>query len=96
MIDLYIIPLGTEREALQLTNQLRKSGLAVDIEMLSRRLGKSLDLANRCNIPYVLVLGEEELESGQVKVKEMATGREISISLQEVGSRIKQELIMSK
>ncbi len=80
-VDLYVIPLGTEKEALKLANQLRKNEIAVDIQMEGRRLKKSLDYANRNNIPYVIILGENELRAGKVMVKNMFTGDEIEVSL---------------
>ena len=43
-----------------------------------------MDYANRVNIPYVIVLGENEINEGKVKVKEMNTGKEYEISLDNI------------
>ena len=73
--DVYIIPLGTVRESLELANQLRQDRIAVDIEMDNRKLKKSLDYANKKGIPLVIILGENELKAGIVKIKNMLTGQ---------------------
>ncbi|MCK9910353.1 His/Gly/Thr/Pro-type tRNA ligase C-terminal domain-containing protein, partial [Microbacteriaceae bacterium K1510] len=62
--DLFIIPLGTETACLPLTRKLRAAGLRVEMEMGGKRLKKSLEYANKENIPYVLIVGEEETAAG--------------------------------
>ena len=71
IIDLYIIPIGTEIEALKLANNLRNLKYNVELEMQGRKLKKCLDYANREKIPYVIILGEDELTSKKVTVKNM-------------------------
>lgn len=88
-IDFYIIPLGTEKESLKLASQLRQSGWSVDIDMTGRRLKKSLDYANKENIPYVLIYGEDELKSGIVKFKDMEKGEEKALPLQDLPQQLK-------
>jgi histidyl-tRNA synthetase len=51
--------------------------------MTKRNLKKSLDYANKEGIPFVIILGEEELKSGLVKVKDMQKGEEKIVSLNE-------------
>lgn len=77
--DFYIIPLGTESACLKLATTLRQNGLNVDIDMTGRRLKKSLDFANKQQIPYVIILGENELKSGEISVKDMKTGKEYKL-----------------
>ena len=72
--DIFIIPMGTEIESLKLANQFRKNGYNVDIEMNKRKLKKSLDYANREKIKYVIVIGTDEISSGQLKIKNMDDG----------------------
>lgn len=59
-------------------------GLKVEVEMQKRKLKKSLEFANKENIPYVLILGEEEVRSQYCQVKEMATGEETTFSFDDV------------
>ena len=80
-ISFYIIPMGTEIEALNLADKIRSLGYNVDIEMKGRKLKKSLDFANRENIPYVIIIGENEVASGKVTVKDMNNQNNFEIEL---------------
>lgn len=84
-VDLHIIPLGTDRFCLKLATELRNKGLSVDIDMADRKLKKSLDYANKQRVPYVTVIGENELESGVLLLKEMKTGKEFRVCMEKLG-----------
>lgn len=77
----YIIPMGVDMEALSLADTLRSYGYNVDVEMKGRKLKKSLDFANRENIPYVIIVGEDEVKSGKVIVKDMINQNNFEIDL---------------
>jgi histidyl-tRNA synthetase len=53
------------------------------------RLGKQLRYADRKGIPYVLILGPDELAAGQVVLKELASGEQDAYSEEEVVARLK-------
>ena len=80
-IKFYIIPMGVDMEALSLADTLRSYGYNVDIEMKGRKLKKSLDFANRENIPYVIIVGEDEVKTGKVIVKDMINQNNFEIDL---------------
>lgn len=71
IIDIFIIPIDTKLESLKLANSIRSLGYKVDIEMNDKKVKKSLDYANKENIPYVIVLGEDEIKNGIFKLKDM-------------------------
>ncbi|MER2192249.1 MAG: histidine--tRNA ligase [Solibacillus sp.] len=74
LVDIYIIPLGTEQEALCLATALRARGKRVEVELSRKKLRKAMDKANRENVPNVIVLGEQEVAEGMYKLKNMRTG----------------------
>ena len=84
LYDLFIIPLDTKIECLKLANDLREKGLKVIIEMNDKKLKKSLDWANRNNIPYVIVLGETELNNNEIELKDMLNSNNIKIKLDDL------------
>ena len=49
-----------------------------------RKLRKSLEYADRLAIPFVMVLGEDELKSGRVKVKNMLVGSEVETAIEDL------------
>ena len=79
--DIYIIPIDTEIESIKLANRLRNLNYNVEIDMLKRKLKKSLDYANKVKIPYVIILGETEVTEKKFKLKNMYTGEETIIEL---------------
>ncbi len=81
--QVYIIPLGRPLEALKLVTELRRKGIAVDMEMQGRRVGKSMAYASRLGIPYVIVLGDNEVSEGSVSIRNMNNGSEINASMAE-------------
>lgn len=83
-IDLYIIPLNTLKESLKLANKLRNQNLKVEVEMQPRKIKKSLDYANKENIPYIIILGEDELKSNKLKIRNMNNKIETEISLDNI------------
>ncbi len=72
---------ATRSEAIQFAQKLRDSGISTEIDLKGRPLGKQLEYANATRIPYLIVLGPQELQSRSVKIKEMATRTEMEVSL---------------
>lgn len=92
-VEFYIIPMGTEVESMKLAQELRRNGFYVDIEMTGRKLKKSLDYANKEKIPYVIIMGEEELKSQTVKLKDMMKAEEKNIPLGELIQYLEARII---
>lgn len=93
--DLYIIPLGTPAKsvALSLSDELRTYDLTVEISFGDRPLKSAMKNADKSGAGYVLVLGDSELASGTVELKEMRTGATTSVSLASLVSTITAELL---
>ena len=82
--EFYIIPMNTEIESLKLANEIRNLGYNVEIEMNNRKFKKSMDYANREKIPYVIVLGEDEISKKSFNIKNMFTGEQIEIQFNDL------------
>jgi histidyl-tRNA synthetase len=81
--DLFIIPLGDESKSTALTvaQELQRAGFRVEISFGDRALKGSMKAADRSNAKYVLVLGDSEISSGSVELKQMSTGKTSSVTL---------------
>ena len=81
--DLFIIPLGDESKtsALTIAQDLRSAGLRVEISFGDRALKGSMKAADKSGAAYVIVLGDSEIASGAVELKEMSTGKTSSVTL---------------
>jgi histidyl-tRNA synthetase len=82
----YVIPIGEEARgaALELVNDLRWNGVAADIDLSRRGPSKNLDHANTLGAPTALLVGSEELEAGEVTVKDMESGDQRQVPRDEV------------
>lgn len=83
-IDYFLIPMrGRELATLDLANELRYKGLKVDVDLTGRKIKKSLNYANKIKVKYVSIIGEDEINNGIIKVKEMDTGIESEFGLRD-------------
>lgn len=82
--DLFIIPLGTQSSALEIATQLRSKGKVVEIAFGERALKGAMKAADKSGARYVVVLGENELSSGEVAIKNMKSGESKSIRISDL------------
>ncbi|MDE6141535.1 MAG: histidine--tRNA ligase, partial [Bacilli bacterium] len=81
-IDIFIIPMNTKIESLRLANTLRKLNFSVEMEFTEKKLKKSIAFADKENIPYAIIFGEDELNNNKIKIKDMLNKNEFEISLE--------------
>ena len=79
-LDIFVIPMNTPIESLKIVNELRTMGFKVDMEMENKKIKKSLDYANKEKIPYVIIIGEDEIKNKYLKLKSMSDGNEYLIN----------------
>lgn len=63
-----------EKKALSLIIKLRKEGIASEVYPDQSKLKKQLNFANTRNIPYVIIIGEDEIKNGYFTLKSMKEG----------------------
>jgi len=82
-IDLFLATIGGDGLdfGMRLAKELRRAGLAVDLDHRGRALRKQMERANRLSAAHLLVLGDDETSSGRGKLKRMGTGEETEIEL---------------
>lgn len=71
----------TAPDVLKLARQLRSGGLRVDVYTAKDKLGKQFAYADQRGIPFVAVLGTSEVEEGVVAVKDMRSGEQVKVPL---------------
>lgn len=72
---------------------LRAAGLNVDLSLLSNRsLGEQLKYAGRKSIPFAVIPGEAELESGNVALKDLADGRQWNVKIEDAAAHLTASL----
>lgn len=73
LYDLYIVPMSEDEdiEALKLANSLRDKGVRVIVEMKRKKVKKCMEWADKNNVGYVIVIGSDEVLSGEIEIKDM-------------------------
>ena len=81
--DLFIIPLGeaAKVQALTVASSLRLKGKTVEIAFGDRALKGAMKGADKSGATYVIVIGDSEVSSGTVELKEMKTGTATSVKI---------------
>lgn len=80
----YIIPMQNNIYAMKVAEYLRDKNINVDIEMNNKKMKKALDYANSEEIPFVIIIGEEELKENKVVLKNMKTGAQIKVKIENI------------
>jgi len=75
-------------ESLKLARELRAVGLRVNLYTQADKLGKQFKYASSIGIPFVAVIGEEELAQGQVALKDMRSGEQRAIIRSEIAKEL--------
>ena len=66
--------------AMRIMRTLRDSGVATEIYPEPAKMKKQMEYANRRSIPYVVIIGSNELQNGQATVKNMRTGEQSAVA----------------
>ncbi|MEA3399371.1 MAG: histidine--tRNA ligase [Patescibacteria group bacterium] len=89
-VQLLIVPMKTESESFLIANKIRSEGINVDIDLMSRNLGKNFSNADDLGIPFVAVIGENELAENKISIKNLSSGEKSLLSVEETISLIKK------
>ena len=84
--DLFIIPLGDEQKsvALSLAAQLRGAGIRTEIAFGDRALKGAMKAADKSGSRFVVIIGGDEVASGNVELKRMSDGTITSVKISEL------------
>ncbi|MBQ7288542.1 MAG: histidine--tRNA ligase [Clostridia bacterium] len=82
--DVYIAPMGHAASlyATELCARLREEGFSALTDISGRGLKAQMKYANKCNVKFTAVLGDDELANKKCKIKNMATGAETETDLE--------------
>lgn len=76
-------------KAVEVAATLRKENIETEVYLEDKKIKAKFKYADRLSIPYVIVIGEEEIENNVVTLKNMETGEQKTISLKEAIEKIK-------
>lgn len=77
-----------ERAALPLVRRLRQAGIAAEIYPEAGKMKKQMEYANRRGIPFVAILGSQELSAGAVTLKDMRSGEQRQVAFDDLAATL--------
>jgi len=83
--DVLIIPMVEDLSVpINLATKLRNNGIKTEIYLNNKKLKAKFKYADKLEIPYVIVIGEDEIENNKFKLKDMKTGEEKEIGIEDI------------
>ena len=83
--EVLIVPMVEDMTVpIKLASTLRNNGINTEIFLNDKKLKAKMKYADKLEIPYVIVVGEDEIKTETVKIKNMKTGEEKEIQMNEI------------
>jgi histidyl-tRNA synthetase len=79
------------RHSFSLINTIRDAGINAELYPEPAKLNKQMNYANNKQIPYVLIVGSEEINTGLYTLKYMNTGEQLKLPLAEIIKELKSQ-----
>lgn len=87
---LMVIPMeGALDFSLDFVTKARTAGIPTEIYLNEGKMKKKMEYANKLGIPFIIVIGEDEIGSGKLKLKDMATGIQEELTGSEIINKLK-------
>jgi histidyl-tRNA synthetase len=85
-VEAYVIPVSeaTREKAFGIVARLRARGIAADVDLMRRNLAKNLKYANSIKARKAIIVGEKELETQSVVVRDMETGEQRAVKIDDL------------
>lgn len=95
---IFFIPLGDEAKQIcfSILHDLRQLKIPSEMELGGKKLNKAMQYANHIQAQYVVVVGENEIKTGEVELKEMSTGSVNKAPLYHLGRILKLDIQSNK
>ncbi|MBR6204267.1 MAG: histidine--tRNA ligase [Candidatus Methanomethylophilaceae archaeon] len=92
-IDAYVLPVSEDMKlrAAEVVASLRRNGVSADIDIMGRKMGKALKYASSVRARHAVIVGAKEMEEGAVTLRDMDTGEQKAVKLEDLASEIKKQ-----
>ena len=91
-MHVYVVSIGEEagREALRIVTHLRSLGIRADLDLGGRAMKGQMKDASRSGARWAVIIGDEELVSGKVTLKDLSDGTQDTVSFEDIEKRVSQ------
>ena len=80
---------SVRQKAAAVAEELRCNGIGAEVDLMGRDLRKQMESAGVRGIPYAIIIGPKEVESGRYKLRDMGTGKEEELTLDGIIRKLK-------
>lgn len=86
----YVFAIGdTKKDCIKIVQELRKAGIQCLLDLADRGVSKNFAFASKQSIPFALIVGEKELKEKKFTLRDMASGKERKLSVEELKKELK-------
>lgn len=93
LIECLIVPLSPEylNYAIQVGAKLREANIVTDVYYQEKNMKQKMKFADRQNIPYVIIIGEDEVKTNDLTVKNMLESTQDKLTIEQIIAKLKGE-----
>ena len=92
-LDVYVAPISKDvrSKAFEITQLLRKNGFKTDVDLNGKKFKKLMNYADKIKVPKIIIVGEKDLAEDKVTVKDMTSGNQELVELENLINYLKEE-----
>lgn len=93
-LDVFVLYMGDQAQAAAFTllRDLRHAGFTADMDFMGRSLKAQMKLANKYSARFAVIIGDDEVQAGSINLKDMATGEQQQISMDDLLNKLDTEV----
>ncbi len=86
----FVVPVNDNMRgyAFKLVSELRRAGISADVDLMRRNMGKNLKFAAAVKAKYAIIVGEKELESASVTLRDLSSGEQSLVSMADIVAKL--------
>ena len=93
LVDVLVVPMGVDMDyVLKAAATIRNADFVTDVYYANKNMKHKMKYANKLGIPFVAVIGEDEVSQNSVALKNMTTGEQIVVGLDKIADEIKKQM----
>ena len=92
-LDIYVAPISKDMQtkAFEITQELRKNSIKADVDLNGKKFKKLMNYADKIKVPKMAIVGANDLAEGKITIKDMVSGEQELVDLDNIVSFIKGE-----
>ncbi len=95
-VDVFVAPLSgnMRKESFKIVQDLRRNGISADVDLARKKVKKLLSYADHLGVKYAVLVGARDMEAGKVTLKNMESGNQDLVDLDNLAMKLRDELEM--